>query len=194
MLNDDLLILFLLDWCERGGIVGRGVLVDYVGYLEDKGLPVPDPTTNYGFTTHDLDAVARHQGLDFKTGDILFIRTGFVRWYDNAPEQERQRCMGGEKSTFIGLQGSEEAKEWLWDHYFAAVACDTFGFEVNPPTEVVLHETILPLWGTPIGEMFNLEQLADMCRQQQRWSFFVTSAPLNVPNGIGSPPNIIAIF
>ncbi|ETI26511.1 hypothetical protein G647_03288 [Cladophialophora carrionii CBS 160.54] len=111
---------FFTDWCETGGIVMRGVLLNYVRYLEDKGLPMPDPTTNHGFTLRDLEAVAQHQKLDFKIGHLLFVRTGFVRWYDNAPDGERRRCMGGEQFTFIGLQGSEEAKEWLWDHHFAA--------------------------------------------------------------------------
>jgi len=46
----------------------------------------------------------------------------------------------------------------------------------------------------PIGEMFDLERLAEECEKRGRWSFFVTSAPLRVPGGIASPPNAIAIF
>lgn len=45
-----------------------------------------------------------------------------------------------------------------------------------------------------IGELFDLEALACTCQELQRWSFFVTSAPLNMPGGVSSPPNAMAIF
>lgn len=32
----------------------------------------------------------------------------------------------------------------------------------------------------PLGEMVDLERLAQMCREKNRWTFFVTSAPANV--------------
>jgi hypothetical protein len=44
------------------------------------------------------------------------------------------------------------------------------------------------------GEMFDLERLAKECATAQRWSFFFTSAPLNIPGGVASPPNAIAIL
>lgn len=46
----------------------------------------------------------------------------------------------------------------------------------------------------PIGEMWNLEGLAAECERQQRWTFFLTSSPLNLPGGVASPPNALAIF
>ena len=50
------------------------------------------------------------------------------------------------------------------------------------------------MWGMPIGEMWDLEELAEECKRQKRWSFFVTSSPLNVTGGVASPPNAIAVF
>lgn len=44
------------------------------------------------------------------------------------------------------------------------------------------------------GELFDLEALARSCEELQRWTFFVTSVPLNMPGGVSSPPNIMAIF
>jgi hypothetical protein len=41
---------------------------------------------------------------------------------------------------------------------------------------------------TPIGELFDLEALANTCRELGRTSFFVTSSPLHIVNGIASPP------
>jgi hypothetical protein len=44
------------------------------------------------------------------------------------------------------------------------------------------------------GELFDLEELAQTCQDLGRWSFFVTSVPLNMPGGVSSPPNALAIF
>jgi hypothetical protein len=49
-------------------------------------------------------------------------------------------------------------------------------------------------FGLPIGELFDLEALAEECKKQQLWEFFVTSMPLNLYGGVGSPPNAMAIF
>jgi len=50
------------------------------------------------------------------------------------------------------------------------------------------------MWGTPIGELWNLEQLAEACKKENKYSFFFTSAPLNEHGGIASPPNALAIL
>ena len=77
----------------------------------------------------------------------------------------------------------------------AAVAGDTVAFEAFPghPERGFMHETILALWGLPIGELFNLEALAADCAQDGIYEFFFTSAPLNKLGGVASPPNAIAI-
>ena len=38
------------------------------------------------------------------------------------------------------------------------------------------------MWGCPLGEMVDLEKLSQMCKEKNRWTFFVTSAPANVPS------------
>ena len=57
-----------------------------------------------------------------------------------------------------------------------------------------LHDHLLSMWGMPIGEMWDLEALAEECKKQQRWSFFLTSSPLNITGGVASPPNALATF
>lgn len=57
-----------------------------------------------------------------------------------------------------------------------------------------LHDWLLALLGIPIGELWNLEQLAEECAKRRKWTFFSTSAPLNVPGGVASPPNALAIL
>lgn len=44
------------------------------------------------------------------------------------------------------------------------------------------------------GELFDLEALARLCTEHQRWTFFISSVPLNMPGGVSSPPNVMAIF
>ena len=57
-----------------------------------------------------------------------------------------------------------------------------------------MHDYCIAGWGMPIGEMWDLEALAEECKRQKRWSFFFTSAPLNLKGGAASPPNAIAVF
>ncbi len=48
--------------------------------------------------------------------------------------------------------------------------------------------------GLPIGELWDLEALARQCKKLSRYSFMLTSIPLNHPGLIGTPANAIAIF
>jgi hypothetical protein len=57
----------------------------------------------------------------------------------------------------------------------------------------LLHYHMLSFFGMPIGEMWDLEKLAADCADDGRYEFFFTSAPLNIPGGVGSPPNALAI-
>lgn len=61
----------------------------------------------------------------------------------------------------------------------------------QPPS---LHEVFLAGWGMPIGELFDLRQLATECAKIKKWTFFFTSMVLNIPGGIASPPNAQAIL
>lgn len=148
-------------------------------------------------TVSELDQVAQHQGLEFLPGDILIIRSGYLEWYEGATSQERLASMKNDQ--FIGVEPNDTTVEWLWNHHFAAVAGDMVGFETVPvnmgkPDKTFLHNWFLVHWGTPIGEMWNLESLAQACLENRKWSFFFTSAPLHVAGGVGTPPNAIAVL
>ena len=86
------------------------------------------------------------------------------------------------ESTLIGVQSNFEMARWLWENHFAAVAGDMPGFEQAPlwEAEVQLHQVILGGWGMPIGELFDLEELARECKRLGRNTFFVSSVPLKV--------------
>jgi hypothetical protein len=57
-----------------------------------------------------------------------------------------------------------------------------------------LHRLLIPLLGLPIGELWDLEELSQACENHKRHSFLITSAPLNLPHGVGSPANAYAIL
>lgn len=62
------------------------------------------------------------------------------------------------------------------------------------PLLTVLHQYFLSLFGLNIGELWDLKALAQKCKELGRYSFLLTSVPLNVPGGVGSPPNALAVF
>lgn len=187
----------LIEWVENGGIVGRGVLLDYCRWVEETGQTPKTVNASSPITVQELEAVARHQKTNFKIGDILIVRMGYTKWYERTSAADRIESV--DKGAFIGLAAAMETVKWIWNHHFAAIACDSLGLEVCPAPfgekdKVCLHEWMLAHWGCPIGELWNLEELSKVCAEAGRWSFFFTSAPLHVFGGVGTPPNAIAIL
>jgi len=181
-------------WHDRGGIVGRGVLLDYVRHAAAHHIAY-DVMSRHAISAETLDAMAREQNVTLRPGDILIVRSGFSQWYAAATQAERDAKLHAAEPAWAGVEGSMRTVEWLWDHHFAAVAGDSISWEqwpFNPDCPIHLYQ--LALWGSPIGEIWDLEKLAEVCEQEQRWSFFFTSAPLNVPGGVASPPNALCIL
>ena len=196
-------------WAEHG-IAGRGVLLDFRGYAERVGVRY-DAFEYYKVTYDQLYACGKDQGVDIRPaaqggdirpGDMLFVRAGWKQAYDAMSEEKRHEMQTREptrgkdsKVRFAGLAQEEQILDWLHDCYFATVAGDAPAFEAWPSHEEFhLHEYILALWGMPLGEMLDLERLAEKCRERKRWFFFFTSAPANVPGGVGSHVNGTAIL
>ncbi|KAF1809940.1 hypothetical protein P152DRAFT_421986 [Eremomyces bilateralis CBS 781.70] len=180
-------------WSKRGGIVGRGVLIDYCAWAEKKGIQY-DPMSRHCIKLDDMKQIAKEQNIEFRQGDILIVRSGWIKWYEEATDEARTAKVSN-GHEYVGVEGCPETIEWLWNNHFAAVAGDAIGFEAWPPKfPNRLHDHLLALWGMPIGELWDLEALSEECQRQNRWSFLLTSAPLNTPGGVASPPNAIAIF
>lgn len=183
-------------WAKRG-IVGRGVLLDVFRWAKDNGKQY-HPFSRHEITVEDLQACAKMQGVSFQTGDILLIRTGWLQHYLflSADSQIDRSKQPASQYQYAGLAASSPMKDFLHDNYFAAAASDNANFEVWPPdsTNDSLHASMLPLWGMPIGELWDLEALSEKCVAHERWTFLLTSSPGNVPGGVGSPPNALAMF
>lgn len=178
-------------WADHG-IAGRGVLLDYRHYALTHNKAY-DPYTSHAITLDDLKACAASQGLDIRpeseggdirVGDFLLIRSGFVEKYHQISPEERYTAAtrSHDDLAFAGVSREQPVRDWLHDCYFAGVAGDSPTFEVWPVPEMdFLHQSLLALWGCPIGEMWDLEKLAEKCRERGKWTFFMTSAPANMP-------------
>jgi len=185
-------------WVTAGGLAGRGILLDWARWhlLTRPQTPLPKACSAHSIPHTELVACAQFQGTAIKPGDILFVRFGFTKWYEGASAEERRWAFRENEGQWAGVEATEEAKRWIWNSHFAAVVGDNLAFEQCPGVDGGdgLHHWLLPLAGIPIGEMFYLEKLAEACEKQKKWSFFFTSAPLNVPGGVASTPNAIAIL
>ena len=87
--------------------------------------------------------------------------------------------------------------DWLHGTEIAAIATDTWGFEVRPNEFDVafqpLHQVAIPHIGLFIGEMWDLDALAADCADDGVYDFWLTAAPLPITGAVGSPVNPIAV-
>jgi len=169
----------------RDRVVGRGVLLDLPRY---HGRPWLEP----GEPIHadDLEGCARAQGVTVGRGDIVLIRTG---------QMAQCRAAGGWGAYAGGAAPglALDSAPWIFDRELAAVACDTWGLEVlpNETSDVFqpLHIILIVHMGLLVGEIFDLEALADDCAADGRYEFLLTGVPLPITGGVGSPVNPVAI-
>ncbi|KAL5342314.1 hypothetical protein BJX70DRAFT_316618 [Aspergillus crustosus] len=181
-------------WAKKG-IAGRGVLIDYVSWAEKKGLPI-NALSQQEISLDTVLEIAQESNIEFQFGDIFFLRVGLPQTWAGMNDDQKQVYSQQATPKHAGIEQSERVLRFFWDNHFAAVASDAVSFEVFPPLkpEFDLHHHLLAGWGVPIGEMFDLDGLAEICKRLNRWTFFVSSSPLNCANGVSSPPNIMAIF
>lgn len=190
-----------IQMAAQKGIAGRGVLLDYARWMDDQNKSI-DAFTSQSFFAADLEAVAESQGLTgswARPGDMLFVRTGWVRQYNALGKQEQQKLPYG-PGTWIGMIANDESAEWLWNKKLALVGADNPAFESTPFNGTIdgsprsLHQIFIGGWGQSILEFLDLERLSDELHAAGRSTFFLTVQTLNVVSGIASPPNAMAIL
>lgn len=199
----------------REGITGRGVLIDYVSWADKKGIEY-SAFSEHTISLHDILEIARESSISFERGDILLVRSGATRdWETRMDVAAKKAYASSDSPKHAGVEASIDMLRWIWDTGIAVVAGDALSFEVYPQLgDIFLHDWFIAGWGMPIGkfeldvhvryeewanfirsgEMFDLERLAEVCKELNRWSFFFTSMPLNMPGGVSSPSNAQAIF
>jgi kynurenine formamidase len=185
-------------WANRG-IVTRGVLLDLERTAAAAGRSY-DPGASYAFSVAELEEAREAAGVELRPGDVLILRTGFMRWYQELPDAERERISARAELKACGIEHTEDMARWLWESHVAAAACDCPALEVWPMDHSdeafpfgCLHNVILGQFGMAIGELFWVEDLAADCATDGVHEFLLTSAPLNTGGGFGSTANALAV-
>jgi kynurenine formamidase len=167
-------------------MVSRGVLLDIANYKGKRWLDVSEP-----IEADDLSGTADQQGVAVGEADIVLVRTGRLALV-------RERGHWGEEYSGGPAPGlAISSAEFFCERRVAAVATDTWGLEVlpNETADVFqpLHIILLVNAGIHIGEMFDLEELAEDCRADGVWDFMFVAPPLTITGSVGSAINPQAI-
>lgn len=166
-------------------MVGRGVLLDIP---RSKGLPWLEPGTPIG--ADDLDRAAEQQGVEIRKGDFVLVRTGAIA-------QVRDRGAWGDYAGGSAPGLGLGSIDWVARHELTAIATDTWGMEVlpneTPDVFQPLHIVFIVHMGLWVGEIWDLEPLADDCSQDGVYEFLFCGPPLPFTHAVGSPLNPMAI-
>ncbi|XVQ07445.1 cyclase family protein [Spirillospora sp. CA-255316] len=164
------------------GVVSRGILVDVPRHLGTTHL---EPGTQVG--PADLDAVLGAVGVTPRPGDVLLLRTGTY------PRERRGLEVAAGPSP--GL--TWECARWIRDHGIAAVCADNLAVEAlranGDGPMIPFHMLAIRDMGLLLGEMFDFEALAEDCAADGVYECMFVASPLNIPGGVGSPVNPIAV-
>jgi kynurenine formamidase len=177
---------------DRGPTVGdasklphfltRGVLLDVPGFRGVPALPAHEPVT-----ADELEAVAAHQGVHIRPGDVVLIRSGYLsRW----PDPEGLAC-------HVTAGPDISAARWLLDKGVVAVGSDTETFEVQPAPDLgspanpqPVHTLLLIEHAIYLFESIYLEEIA----RDRVYEFLFIALPIKVQGATGSMLDPVAII
>jgi len=167
----------------RHGIMTRAVLYDIPRL---KGVEYLDAGERV--TVADLEAWEQRTGVRVGPGDAMLFRWG--RW--------ARRDATGPFDTWAEAAGFDNTViPWLKARDIAILGWESPGYTPRPEGDLptlALHDFALTMLGIHLIDRANLDELAELAAEQNRWEFMLTIAPLPIPNGTGSPVNPIAIF
>lgn len=153
-------------------ILRRGVLLDFAA----AGPLAADRT----ITPEEMEDACERQGVGVQAGDVVLLRTGWARFWDDPARYIAQ----------VRGPGPEEAGgRWLSERQVFAAGSDTIAFERVPSHTMPVHVHLLVENGIHILEALNLEELA----RDQVWEFLFLAAPLKIRGGTGSPIRPLAV-
>jgi kynurenine formamidase len=168
----------------RGGIVGRGVLIDIPALRGkdfcDPGEPVyPD----------DIVAALERQHVDVEAGDVLLLRTG--NGHRRAPHADPS-------GTWRQYPAWHPAcLPWLHAHDIAAIGHDGPQDLVPAPYErlrVPMHAIGIVAMGLWLIDNLDLEALSAACERLDRYAFQFVCTGMLMQGATGAPVNPLAMF
>src|SRR4051794_14939712 len=156
-------------------ILRRGVLLDIAAQLGVESL-----AKDFTITPEHLDQALRDQQTAIEPGDVVLIRTGWGRYYEDARRYiSETHCPG------IGI----DAARWLSSRSIFAAGSDTVALELLPNPAMPVHVHLLVEFGIHIIEVLNLEELA----RDRVYTFVFVATPLKIRGGTGAPVRPLAI-
>lgn len=157
-------------------IIRRGVLLDIPAWSGREVLDHSEPVT-----AEDLQGAADSQEVEIQEGDVVLIRTGWIRHFEDS--KKYVAVDSGEPGPDIS------AARWLAKKRVGFVGADTLAFEQTPAPSLPVHVILLVDNGIQIMEVLNLEGLA----AARAYSFLFIALPLKIKNATGSPIRPVAI-
>jgi kynurenine formamidase len=159
-------------------IIARGILIDIPTYKGVENLPL-----NYRISAADLKGALQKQKVQLQRGDVVLIRTGQGKHYQNANQYLHE---------YPGI--SLEAVKWLVEEQeIMLLGADNLSFEAFPPERsdnwVPVHTYLLAEKGVMFLEQMQLESLA----AERVYTFAFIGASLKLRGASGSPMRPIAM-
>jgi kynurenine formamidase len=157
------------------------VLLDVPGHLGLQALASHQPVD-----AEQLQAVAKHQGVTVRRGDVVLIRTGYLGAWPDTEKMSAHTTAGPDIS----------AARWLLDQGVVATGSDTETYEVQPAPDPgspanpqPVHTLLLIENGIYLFEGIYLEELA----LEQVYEFLFVALPLKIKGTTGSMLDPVAI-
>ena len=165
------------------GIVGRGLLLDIPRV---RRVPWLEPGDHV--TADDLIIAEAAQEVRIEPGDLLFVRVG---------HRYRRRMLGPWDSATTRAGLHPVALEFLAERRIGVLGSDSNNDTAPSAAEGVdfpVHVLAVNAMGLHLLDWLQLDDLAAVGEELNRWSFLCVIAPLRLRAGTGSPVNPIAVF
>jgi kynurenine formamidase len=159
-------------------IIARGVLIDIAKFKGVEALPA-----GYRVLRSDIEGALKAQGVSLAPGDVVMIRTGRMKVYENAEAYT---------SNAPGL-GLDAARFLVETSGAMVIGADNLSLEAFPSevegNYIPVHTYLLAQHGVPIMELVNLEELA----KDGVYEFAFIGASLKLRGADAAPMRPIAL-
>ncbi|MCL1830022.1 MAG: cyclase family protein [Oscillospiraceae bacterium] len=168
------------------GIISRGVVIDVPRYRGVKWLEPGEAVT-----AEEIIAIEEFENVKLGQGDIMLFRTG---------QNLRRNELG---PWNVGPEGEGRAgldpycMELLHSRKIAAFLPEGDGETIPAQVEGLrspIHVLQITAMGLFCADSLQLDEVAEVCSELNRYECMVAIAPLRLPGGTGCPFNPIAVF
>jgi kynurenine formamidase len=151
-----------------------------------RATPFADPAKP--ITGDELENALQAARVNLIAGDAVVVYSGREVWED----ETRDRWQSSPPVPRPGLGPS--AVPFFRDHDVGALVWDCMDHAPDSSGLAWTAHGMLVYFGLPLIDNASLADLVSACREESRFEFMLTVAPLVIPGGTGSAVNPIAIL